>query len=177
MGTVKKANATFRGLVKITSHGVVGVVLISSEGTKTTVIADKVRSATSSAASKSKKSQTLFIEEADSPLVWVVSYEKIWRCKGWYHPREFPCKLCDCCIIELQEMYGNVANVHIILSLYMPLLVNQEGMITWSWLAERASAVSWFPAETRWKELWKSSERNATLLRFECNYFISCERK
>ena len=25
------------------------------------------------------------------------------------------------------------------------LLVNQDGMITWSWLAERASEVSWFP--------------------------------
>ena len=30
-------------------------------------------------------------------------------------------------------------------------------MITWSWLAERASAVSWFPAETRWNEFWTQS--------------------
>ena len=150
---MKKANATFTEVVKFISHSVVGVVLISSEGTKTTVLADKVRSA----ASKSKKSQTLLIEEAHSPLVWVVSYEYIWRRKGWYHPTGFPYKLCDCCIIELQETYGNAGNVHIILSLYMPLLVNQEGMITWSWLAGRASAVSWFPAETRWKKLWKNA--------------------
>ena len=27
------------------------------------------------------------------------------------------------------------------------LLANQEGLITWSWLAKRASAVSWFPAK------------------------------
>ena len=34
---------------------------------------------------------------------------------------------------------------------------NQEGMITWSWLAERASsALSWFPA---WNEFEKSSEQ------------------
>ena len=44
------------------------------------------------------------------------------------------------------------------------LLVNQEGMITQSWLADRASAVSWFPAKIRWNEFWKSWERNATLL-------------
>ena len=59
------------------------------------------------------------------------------------------------------------------------LWVNQEGMTTWSWLTERASAVSstWFPAETRWNEFWKSFERDVALLRFECNHFINRERK
>ena len=55
------------------------------------------------------------------------------------------------------------------------LLVNQDGMITWFRLANHASAVSWFSAETRWNEFWKSLERNAKV--FKCNYFINCERK
>ena len=43
--------------------------------------------------------------------------------------------------------------------------LNHEGMITWSWLAERASsALSWFPA---WDEFEKSSEQCSEHSAFE----------
>ena len=55
------------------------------------------------------------------------------------------------------------------------LFGNQEGMITWSWLAERASsAPSWFPAL---KRVWKSSETQCIRVWYKCGYFIKCERK